>query len=69
MPRLVSRIRTALFGLPHDKTTSDRAHRRTNVRMTFVSGLVCAAYAVLGGVILAAYDEFGDQLLLIGQPR
>jgi hypothetical protein len=34
------------------------------MRRTLATGLVAAAYAVFGGVILAAYDEFGNQSLL-----
>jgi hypothetical protein len=48
----------------HDKATLDWSSHRRNVRITLVGGVACLTYAIFGGVIFAAYQEFGSELRL-----
>jgi uncharacterized membrane protein YgcG len=64
MPSHVSRAQTEGIKVAQDKATLDWTRRRLDVRRTLVAGSVCAVYAICGGVVWSAYEEFGNQSLL-----
>src|SRR5918994_1255112 len=64
MPSIESGARRVRTGPAHDKATLDWSSGRPNVRITLVGALACLTYAIFGGLIFAAYQEFGDQLRL-----
>jgi hypothetical protein len=64
MRGLVSRPRTERIDDAQEEATFDWSNPRSYVRSTLGIGFLCAVYAIVGGVVWSAYEEFGNQSLL-----
>ena len=64
MRRFGSQPSTERTDAAQDKATFDWTRQHTIVRKTLTAGFACAVYAICGGVVWSAYEEFGNQSLL-----